>query len=429
MPKVGSQVILCDLPVRFDTYEGCSHACRYCFVSRKADISDIKNGESTESLRRFIRGERRKETQAFDWNIPLHWGGMSDPFQPIEKKRGNSLEALKVFAESGYPFAVSTKNKMIAEGPYFDLITKCNAVVQFSACSARYDRIEQGASTFEERLRAAETLTPHVRVNIRIQPYIPGIFREVLALIPRLANIGVHGITLEAMKYNSARVEGLVGVGNDLCYPVKILAAQFEAIRNTCHKYGLRFYCGENRLRALSDDLCCCGVEGLGWKVNTANLNHILFDPSSVEYTPAMLVKGSADMFGCLHQTTIGKKEIDLRSYAEQMTIEARRPYPYMEGEPRFTDAQAAKIRHRLVEIFKASGKSRKEVDQHLGTNGMAGHYFGASQWAFPTPEAWDKLRQILPIGDRAAFLLALGIKRENKPLTIYGLKGTLPKR
>ena len=25
----GSQVILCNLPVRFDTYVGCSHGCRY----------------------------------------------------------------------------------------------------------------------------------------------------------------------------------------------------------------------------------------------------------------------------------------------------------------------------------------------------------------------------------------------------------------
>ncbi len=31
MPECGSQVILCDLPVRMDTYKGCSHNCKYCF--------------------------------------------------------------------------------------------------------------------------------------------------------------------------------------------------------------------------------------------------------------------------------------------------------------------------------------------------------------------------------------------------------------
>ena len=85
MPKSGSQIILCDLPVRFDTYEGCGHACSYCFVSRKADIAKIKLGEGVESLARWIKGVRDKSTNWCDWPIPLHWGGLSDPFQPAEK--------------------------------------------------------------------------------------------------------------------------------------------------------------------------------------------------------------------------------------------------------------------------------------------------------------------------------------------------------
>ena len=31
--KCGSQIILCNLPVRFDTYRGCSHGCRYCYAN------------------------------------------------------------------------------------------------------------------------------------------------------------------------------------------------------------------------------------------------------------------------------------------------------------------------------------------------------------------------------------------------------------
>ncbi len=85
MPKCGSQCYLCDLPIRFDTYEGCSHACEYCFVKRKNTISNIKDGEGPEALLKFIKGQRNAETSWCDWNIPLHWGGMSDPFQPVEK--------------------------------------------------------------------------------------------------------------------------------------------------------------------------------------------------------------------------------------------------------------------------------------------------------------------------------------------------------
>ena len=54
MPKCGSQIILCNVPIRFDTYKGCSHACKYCFVYRKYDISNIKKDETKESLIIFV---------------------------------------------------------------------------------------------------------------------------------------------------------------------------------------------------------------------------------------------------------------------------------------------------------------------------------------------------------------------------------------
>jgi DNA modification methylase len=43
----------------------------------------------------------------------------------------------------------------------------------------------------------------------------------------------------------------------------------------------------------------------------------------------------------------------------------------------------------------KESGLSMKEIDDCLGTKGMAGHYFGTSQWSLPTREAWDKLKPL----------------------------------
>lgn len=52
--KCGSQIILCNLPVRFDTYRGCSHGCRYCFAQKKNDISHIERDESVDGLRSFI---------------------------------------------------------------------------------------------------------------------------------------------------------------------------------------------------------------------------------------------------------------------------------------------------------------------------------------------------------------------------------------
>ena len=56
------------------------------------------------------------------------------------------------------------------------------------------------------------------------------------------------------------------------------------------------------------------------------------------------------------------------------------------------------KLRGILRAALKESGLTAAAVDKHLGTNGMAGHYFGASQWEFPTREAYGKLREILPL-------------------------------
>ena len=96
MPRCGSQVILCDVPIRFDTYQGCSHDCAYCFARKGVILNNIKPDESVKSLKSFITGERTIETKWCDWAIPLHWGGLSDPLQPCEKKYRRTYECLQL---------------------------------------------------------------------------------------------------------------------------------------------------------------------------------------------------------------------------------------------------------------------------------------------------------------------------------------------
>jgi hypothetical protein len=49
-------------------------------------------------------------------------------------------------------------------------------------------------------------------------------------------------------------------------------------------------------------------------------------------------------------------------------------------------------IRLWLGDEWSGAGLKRGEADRALGTNGMAGHYFGASQWSLPTWEAYQLL-------------------------------------
>lgn len=54
------------------------------------------------------------------------------------------------------------------------------------------------------------------------------------------------------------------------------------------------------------------------------------------------------------------------------------------------------KLRAYLLEWLRKAGKTGAEVDRYLGTNGMANHYFGRSQWEFPTREVYIKLQSLL---------------------------------
>ncbi len=296
--------------------------CKYCFVQLKYDIANIEKGEGVKSLRSFIEGKRNTETVWCDWNIPLHWGGVSDPFQPVEREHRLSYEALKVFAETQYPFVVSTKNTMLAEPEYLDLLKQCNCVVQVSAVGTKYDSLEAGAPTYEERLKMIETIAPHVkRVIIRVQPYTTEMLTATLAAIPRYKEIGVHGITIEGMKYKR-KIKGLVKVGGDFCYPVEVLKRHFEQIREKCHVNGLSFYSAENRLRKMGDSLCCCGVDGLeGYDTNTYNLNHYLYDNANFTPTEKMNEVGTSQCLKAMCQSTISGSAFKKLSMTQMIEV------------------------------------------------------------------------------------------------------------
>lgn len=270
--KCGSQIILCNLPVRFDTYRGCSHGCRYCFAQKKNDISRIERDESVDGLRSFIEGKRGNETEWCDWNIPIHWGGMSDPFQPVEK---------------------------------------------------------QIRASYEERLVILKTVSARVqRTIVRIQPYMPEVFHDVMKNIPRIAEAGAYGVIVEGMKFFKAK-PGMTKIGGDFCYPLPRLRHDFEAIKAECHRYGLKFYSGENRLRAMGDSMTCCGIDGLpGFRPNEYNLC-MLMNGKNPEPTEKMKEVGTGGPFKTLNQSAGSGRKIAKQSFYGLMQEELAKKTDY----------------------------------------------------------------------------------------------------
>ena len=54
-------------------------------------------------------------------------------------------------------------------------------------------------------------------------------------------------------------------------------------------------------------------------------------------------------------------------------------------------------VREELCRYLRESGKTKADIERILGTKGMAGHYFCKSQWAFPTEEKYEKIRNACP--------------------------------
>lgn len=319
MPKCGSQCTICDLPISFDTYKGCSHACSYCFVKRKKDISKIDLGEGPEALSRFIAGKRTRTTEWCDWRIPIHWGGVSDPFQPAEGKFRRSLECLKVLDETQYPFLVSTKGKLAVTEPYIGHLARCNCVVQVSLVCPSYDKFECGCPPYAERLEMVRKLAAVCkRVIVRIQPYMLQYFNEVNEHIGRVAEAGAYGVIVEGMKFLK-KYKGLEKVGGDFVFPYDEIKAHFLTFKKTAHAAGIKIYAGENRLRRFGDSLTCCGIDGLeGFVPNTYNLNHIMHG-EEVKPTEAMLKTGSASPFKAIEQTAIATRLLKSETFAGKM--------------------------------------------------------------------------------------------------------------
>ena len=63
-------------------------------------------------------------------------------------------------------------------------------------------------------------------------------------------------------------------------------------------------------------------------------------------------------------------------------------------------ESQKEELRQWLCAALKGAGLTQAEVERRLGTQ-MAGHYFGRSQWEFPTREYYDKMRQFMPLLDK----------------------------
>ena len=165
-------------------YRGCTHNCAYCdgradgyYVKGEfgKDISVKTN--TIEILDKELNPEKKRKplTPGFI----LLGGGVSDSYQPIEKKYQISRKALEIISKYNYPVQILTKSTLVERD--MDLLMEINqkskAIVNFSFSSAN-DEIshyfEPGVPLPSERLETiAKFKSKGISCGVFLMPVIP----------------------------------------------------------------------------------------------------------------------------------------------------------------------------------------------------------------------------------------------------------------
>lgn len=329
--KTAQIFVECPLPMNFDTYRGCSHACVYCFAnnanfSKKATTEDgvIPTGD-VRDLERFVNGKRDALNSWCDWDIPICLGRMSDPFQPCEKKYGNTLRCLKWLARKGYPFVFTTKSSLMADDEeYLSVLKDCNCVAQISMLCSEADKLEPGAAKYEDRLRALEKLSPCVpRTIARWQPFFAEFSKSAYAQVPRVAAAGAYGILEEVGIFKKKTRLATNRINAGYTYPHEIVLEYEKKTRALCHEHGLRFLCGDNK--TMSDELPCCtgaGLESRGFIPCKCNAAYYYAKRGEFTVTDRMREPGSACVFHNLYYQRDDYSKLKKLAFADLMKKE-----------------------------------------------------------------------------------------------------------
>jgi DNA repair photolyase len=287
---VTSQFYFCGLPVRLDAYSHCSYRCSYCFAaarggqSRQRPLQVIDPAALRRRLNRVASGAIRGAIDEFiSHRQPMHFGGMSDPFPPMESRHQITKQTLEVLTAHNYPAIISTKGTEVASTPYLRLLEEGRYLVQLSISSfddELISRVDRGAPPPSERLRAMDALAKHgVPVSCRIQPLLPGREEDALRLIDLCAQAGARHVATEHLKLPIERkwpgtvalsralgrdlhadfvAAGATRLGREWVLPVESRLPRQVRLRSQAHQAGVSFAAADNDLMLMSDGRCCC---------------------------------------------------------------------------------------------------------------------------------------------------------------------------
>jgi DNA repair photolyase len=189
--------------VGLNAYRGCEHGCVWCYARPTHEYLGFSAGLDFES-RILVKTDApallREALASPRWTPqPIAMSGVTDPYQPAERRFRLTRGCLEVLAEFGNPVGIVTKSHLVTRDVDVlgELASHGAAVVNVSITSldaTLQRRMEPRASTPARRLRAVETLAAAgVPVQVFVAPVVPGLTdHELPAILQAAAGAGAR---------------------------------------------------------------------------------------------------------------------------------------------------------------------------------------------------------------------------------------------
>ncbi len=193
-----------DIPFRYslNPYRGCEHGCAYCYARTSHEYLGWNAGLDFESK---ILVKSNAASLFRDWLVRPAWSGqehvmlsgVTDPYQPIERKLRVTRSLLEVCVEARQAVSIITKNALVTRD--LDLLCQlasCRAAsvtLSITSLDKSLARVLEPRCTVPEgKLKAIEQLKEAgIPVHVNIAPIIPGVNDfEIPTILEAAANAG-----------------------------------------------------------------------------------------------------------------------------------------------------------------------------------------------------------------------------------------------
>jgi len=195
-PDVGFETSL-------NPYRGCEHGCIYCYARPTHEYLGFSAGLDFESkimVKTRAPELLRAELESQRWHPQtLVLSGVTDPYQPVERKLGITRGCLEVLARFRNPVAIITKNRLVTRDVDLlrDLAAYNGVAVNISVTSldSNLQRVlEPRTSSPQARLDAIRHLrNAGIPTGVMVAPIIPGLTdHEVPRILDACAKAGAQ---------------------------------------------------------------------------------------------------------------------------------------------------------------------------------------------------------------------------------------------